>query len=71
MANEMVQWTISSDERREFGRAAGSEAGGCWASRRDVRRSSSIDNLRRIAPYVAPDTCYKRPPCPCFNGLSA
>ena len=26
---------------------------------------------RHSAPYVAPDTCYKRPPCPCFNGLSA
>jgi len=23
LANEMVQWTISSDERRELGRAAG------------------------------------------------
>ena len=36
----MVQWTISSDERRELVRAAGSDADGCCGSRREMRRSS-------------------------------
>jgi acyl dehydratase len=31
LANEMVQWTISSDERREFGRAAGPWPAMCGA----------------------------------------
>ena len=45
-ANEMVQWTISSDERRELGRAAG--------PRRGMRRSSYfLFNAKAPGPAAA------------------